>query len=247
MKRVLKTMSDAKVRTDEERLVALKILSLLEAGRLVPGDRLPAERRFALQVGVSRAHVRDAFQKLEFYGIVKTWPQSGTVLTEHPLSVLKSQIRNILETDSFDFYSLVQSRVLLEAAAIRLCAQNRTEEDLQNMQAALEDFIQNAPGELRDEKDFAFHLAIARGSHNPVLASMLLIITPDVLKYYRSLGACTISAEQVIEEHRSMLECIQQSNANEAEKRLLEHFNPITAFAQEVKGKDSFIIPRTRI
>lgn len=240
-------MSEAKVQTNEERLVALKILSLLEAGRLVPGDRLPAERRFALQLGVSRTHVRDAFQKLEFYGIVKTWPQSGTVLTEHPVSVLKSQIRNILETDSFDFYSLVQSRVLLEAAAIRLCAQNRTEEDLKNMEAALEDFIQNARGELRDEKDFAFHLAIARGSHNPVLASLLLIITPDVLKYYRSLGACTVSVEQVIQEHRSMLECIKKSDANEAEKRLLEHFEPITSFAQDYHGKDACIIPRTRI
>ena len=114
------------MQTSEEKLVAQKILDMLEAGRLLPGDRLPAERKLAQDVKVSRAHVRAALQKLEFYGIVKTWPQSGTVLAEHPVSVLKTQFHNILDTDSYNFYSLVQTRVLLEETTARLCAINRT-------------------------------------------------------------------------------------------------------------------------
>ena len=42
------------------------IRTLLDSGRLFPGDRLPAERKMSEQLGVSRAHVRTAFQKLEF-------------------------------------------------------------------------------------------------------------------------------------------------------------------------------------
>ena len=49
----------------------------LYSGRLQPGERLPAERRLADMLGVGRAHVRAAFQKLEFYGIVQTFPQIG--------------------------------------------------------------------------------------------------------------------------------------------------------------------------
>lgn len=41
--------------------------------------------------------------------------------------------------------------------------------------------------ELRVEKDFAFHQAIAQGGHNPVISSLLLIITPDILKYYQKI------------------------------------------------------------
>ena len=37
----------------------------LYSGRLQPGERLPAERRLAEKLGVGRAHVRTAFQKLE--------------------------------------------------------------------------------------------------------------------------------------------------------------------------------------
>ena len=41
------------------------IRSLFESGKLEPGDRLPAERKIAEQLGVSRTHVRSAYQKLE--------------------------------------------------------------------------------------------------------------------------------------------------------------------------------------
>jgi len=240
-------MTDATVQTSEERLVALKILNMLEAGRLVPGDRLPAERKLALDVNVSRAHVRAALQKLEFYGIVKTWPQSGTVLAEHPVSVLKNQIRNILDNDCFDFYSLVQTRVLLEESAVRLCAHNRTEEDIDNLNAAFEDFVGHSDTDMRDEKDFAFHLAIARASHNPVLSSLLLIICPDVLKYYRLLGACTISVEQVTLEHRNLLDAIVAGDSDKAVQRIREHLKPITLFSEGYRTNETVAIPRTRI
>ena len=91
------------------------IRSLLDSGRLFPGDRLPAERKIAEQLGVSRANVRTALQKLEFYGIVKTYPQSGTVVAQHTVQVL-------------------------EVEAIRLCAMNRTEEDIESIRQALEEF-----------------------------------------------------------------------------------------------------------
>ena len=42
----------------------------LYSGSLQPGERLPAERRLAEMLGVGRAHVRTAFQKLEFYASV---------------------------------------------------------------------------------------------------------------------------------------------------------------------------------
>ena len=46
---------------------------------------MPAERRLAEMLGVGRAHVRTAFQKLEFYGIVQTFPQSGTVVAHEKM------------------------------------------------------------------------------------------------------------------------------------------------------------------
>ena len=95
-----------------------------------PGERLPAERRLADMLGVGRAHVRAAFQKLEFYGIVQTFPQSGTVVAQEKMQVLERMITDALQIRQYDFASLVYVRVLLEIEAIKLCARNRTAEDL---------------------------------------------------------------------------------------------------------------------
>ncbi|MEL6627817.1 MAG: GntR family transcriptional regulator, partial [Bacteroidota bacterium] len=55
-----------------------QIKGLITSGQLKPGDKLPPERQLAEKLGVGRSHVRDAIRKLEFYGILKTLPQSGT-------------------------------------------------------------------------------------------------------------------------------------------------------------------------
>ena len=228
----------------EVRQVLDHLRGMLEQGQLGPGVRLPAERRLSEALGVSRAHVRDAFQTLENYGIVRTYPQSGTVLAEHSASVLKNLIDNMMEIDSFDFYSLVHVRILLEVDAIRLCAESRTEKDIAALRAALEDFRTHMHGEARDEKDFAYHLAIARASHNPVVASLLLEIAPDVLRYYRKFHACSIDVEDVFREHEAMLRCIVEKDPAAAEACIRDHFTMIEKFASRYRGRE---IPRTRI
>ncbi len=216
------------------------ILALLESGRLVPGERLPSERKLAEMLGVSRASIRMALQKLEFYRIISTFPQSGSVLADYPASVLVNQIRDVMETESFDFASLVSVRVLLELEAIRLCAERRTEADLALLESALEDFEKNMHSPLRDEKDFAFHMSIAKSSHNPVIASLLLSIGPEVLKYYRRYNTCGMPPEDVLQEHRQILEQIRKADPDAAADALRNHFRLIMEFA----GKSEYIVPR---
>lgn len=209
------------------------IRALLDSGRLLPGDKLPAERRMAEQLGVSRAHVRTAFQKLEFYGIVKTYPQSGTVIAEQTVQVLEGLISDMLQIDSYDFESLVHVRVLLEVEAIRMCAQRRTDKDLTAMRYALEECDKYFGTERQVEKDFAFHQSIARSGHNPVIASLLLVITPDVLTYYLQYRVCNTPGEIVSNEHHEMLRCIIEQDPDGAEAILRAHFKGIVEFAKE--------------
>lgn len=235
---VIKKSAGAEVET-----VIRHIQTLVSCGRLLPGDRLPAERKLSEDLGVSRAQVRLALERLAFYGVVRTFPQSGSVLSDHAPSVIVGQISNMLEVESFDFYSLVHVRYILETEAIRLCAANRTDEDLKAIRHAHQDFIQCAGSELRDEKDFAFHTAIAKASHNPVIASLLLVVTPQVLEYYRRLKACTIGPDMVISEHQKMLEYIEKKDPESAAACLRDHLTAIREFA----AKHSGTLPRTRL
>ena len=222
---------------------ALYVKKLLDTDRLEPGERLPAERMIAQELGVSRASVRLALERLEYYGVIKTYPQSGSLLANHPKSVIQNQLSNIMEQDSFDFYSLVSVRTILEIESVRRCAENRTEEDLKTLHSCLQDFIDCAGTGLRDEKDFVFHASIAKASHNPVLYTLLLTIMPEVQDYYRRLNACSSPAETVIAEHRDILECIEKGDPDAAEESLRRHFSAIDTFA----ARHYCRVPRTRI
>ena len=200
----------------------------LYSGRLQPGERLPAERRLADMLGVGRAHVRAAFQKLEFYGIVQTFPQSGTVVAQEKMQVLERMITDALQIRQYDFASLVYVRVLLEIEAIKLCARNRTAEDLENIERALEECEAKFYTEERVSKDFAYHQALARGAHNPVIASMLLVITPDVLRYYQRYRVCTVPQEEVYFEHRELLRCVREKDEEGAVAMQRRHLKSLS-------------------
>lgn len=213
----------------------------LYSGRLLPGERLPAERRLAEQLGVGRAHVRAAFQKLEFYGIVQTFPQSGTVVARETMQVLERMITDALQIQQYDFASLVHVRELLEAEAVRLCARNRTDEDLAAIEQALGECEERFYTDERVSRDFAYHQALARGAHNPVIASLLLIITPDVLRYYQRYRMCAVPSEEVCFEHRELLRLVRARDEEAAARMLIRHLGSLRAFALSNNQENHFL------
>lgn len=221
--------------------VIRQIKEMLHTGELQPGMKLPAERKLAEQLGVGRTHVRTALQKLEFYGIVKTFPQSGSIVAHLKIQALEGLITDVLKIDRYDFRSLVETRVLLEVQAIRLSAENRTEQDVEAMEVALEDYLDHYNDNLKVEKDFIFHRKIVQGSHNPVLASMLLIITPDILRYYHKHHTCSDQNDEVIAEHLEMIKCIRLQQPDKAEDVMRRHLANILAFSREYNQANHFL------
>ena len=213
----------------------------LYSGRLLPGERLPAERRLAEKLGVGRAHVRAAFQKLEFYGIVQTFPQSGTVVAQEKMQVLERMITDALQIEQYDFASLVYVRELLEVEAVKLCARNRTPEDLITIEEALKECEEKFYTDERVSKDFAYHQAMARAAHNPVIASLLLVITPDVLRYYQRYRVCSVPSEEVCFEHRELLRYVREQDEEGAAEMLRRHLKSLREFAATNNDENHFL------
>ncbi|HET9571873.1 MAG TPA: FadR/GntR family transcriptional regulator [Bacteroidales bacterium] len=211
--------------------VLTKIKELIKSGVLKPGDKLPAERKLALDFGFGRTQVRDALHKLEFYGIIKTLPQSGSVINGLDINTLDGLISDVLNLQNYDFFSLVETRIVLEVNAIKLCAERRTEEDLRKIQKAYEDYVTFYDTPDRVGFDFAFHRAIAEASHNPVFKAMLLIVIPDIMTIYQRERICAIGAD-TINEHKGMIDCIQTKNGALAAELMTQHLQGVLNFAQ---------------
>ena len=214
-------------------VIIKQIKELLITGQLRPGDKLPPERKLSEKFGVGRTHVREALRKLEFYGILKTRPQSGTFVAAIGISALESMIADILKIDSYSFLSLVETRVMLEQSSIQLACERRSEEDLQQLERSLNNYLDKAmDGVKAVEEDFMFHLAIAEASKNKVLKSLLLIIVPDILSNYSIFKVCDTVTDKAIDEHRAMHQAIIRGDVAKATAVMQEHLKGVMDFAK---------------
>jgi GntR family transcriptional regulator, transcriptional repressor for pyruvate dehydrogenase complex len=213
-------------------IIIKQIKDLLISGKLKPGDRLPPERKLSDKLCVGRTHVREAIRKLEFYGILKTRPQSGTYVAAIGISALESMISDILKIDSYSFQSLVETRVMLEISSIELACARRTDEDLFAMDKALELYLEKVGQGIKAvDEDFMFHLSIADASKNKVLKSLLLIIVPDILSNYSIFKLCDTVSSKAIDEHKQLLKRIKERNAKAAASIMHEHLKGVIDFA----------------
>ena len=232
MDQVLKNLKEV-VAEKPVDIIIKQIKDLLIKGQLKPGDKLPPERKLSETFGVGRTHVRDAIRKLEFYGILKTRPQSGTFVAAIGISALESMIADVLKIDSHSFQSLVETRVMLEINSIRLACERRTEEDLIQLELSLNNYLEKAlKGIKAVDEDFMFHLTIAEAGKNKVLKSLLLIIVPDILSNYSIFKVCDNIEQKAVEEHRQMFLKIKDRDAKGAAAIMQEHLKGVMDFAR---------------
>lgn len=203
-------------------------------GQILPGEKLPAERKLAERLGVSRSHVRDAIRKLEFYGILRTLPQSGTVVAGMGITALSGLISDVLKLETSDFYSLVETRVVLETNGARLAAERRTEEDLLALELALAAYEEKTQAkESAVEEDLLFHLKIAEASKNSVLKSLMLIIAPDIMSNFIQYKVCDEHTEfKAMYEHQQILEHIRNNDSEAAAAAMRAHLSDVIEFSK---------------
>ena len=216
------------------------VKGVINEQKVLPGNRLPSERKLSELLCVGRPHVREAIQKMELYGIVKTYPQSGTVVTEYSKEQMEKLFSDSLKVSKYDFSDLVSVRILLETEACKLAVHNATAKDIERIKKAICEFESCIDTDQRVEKDFLFHRAIIRCSHNSVLESLLMIITPDIMKYYHKYRACSVPDKVVMEEHREYLKNIIEGHAEKMEELELRHLANMIAFAKDRKNKQNF-------
>ena len=230
---MLENFNEIKVDNPSDKIIR-QIKQLITSGQLKPGDKLPPERKLAEAFGVGRSHVRDAIRKLEFYGILRTFPQSGTTIAGIGITALEGLISDLLEIEEADFHSLVETRVLLEIEAAAKAAVRRTGDDIIALTNALDAYENKVMSGLPAvEEDFLFHIKIAEASKNKVLKSLMLIITPDILKNYVDLKVCgDKNMDQTVKEHRDILQCIIDKDVKNVKLFMSNHLKGVLEYSQ---------------
>jgi len=213
-----------------------KIRDLMNHKNLEPGDKLPSERMLSDKFGVSRSNVREAIQKLEFYGLLYSKPQSGTFVADIGQVAMNGMIEDILRLENPDFKSLVETRILLELKTVRLAAQRRTDDDLKQMKAAMDAFSEKVKnGEDAVQEDLLFHLAISKASGNSTMNTFILIITPEIITNFEKYHVCDKGlASRGVEEHQDIYDAIKAQNTKLAKEKMKVHFKTLYQYCYNI-------------
>ncbi len=214
-----------------------KIRGLINYKNLEPGDKLPSERTLSEKFDVSRGVVREAIQKLEFYGLLKSIPQSGTFVADVGTIALNGIVDDILQLESPDFKSLVETRILLELKTVKLASLRRTEEDLESMKNALNAFKEKVMNnESAVQEDLLFHLAIAKASKNSTMNTFMLSITPEIITNFEKYHVCNENKSvKGIEEHTAIYEAIKNQDPTLAKEKMKIHFKTLYQYCYNIK------------
>ncbi|NJM81002.1 MAG: FadR family transcriptional regulator [Flavobacterium sp.] len=206
--------------------IITKIKDYINYKNLEPDDKLPSERMLSEKFGVSRGNIRETIQKLEFYGILKTIPQSGTFITNIGIIAMNGIIDDILKLEDPDFKSLVETRILLELKTVSLAALRRTDENLIQMKSALDAFTAKVEkGQDAVQEDLLFHLTIAKASGNTTINKLMLLLTPQIITNFEKYHVCSdTKGFKLVKEHTEIYEAIVAKDSKLARERMKKHF-----------------------
>jgi GntR family transcriptional repressor for pyruvate dehydrogenase complex len=211
------------------------VRGLISQRALRPGSRLPAERDLAVQIGVSRPTVRAGLRALAAMGIVKTRHGAGTFISETPM--LESEPLSFLAAlHGFTREEMFEARRILEVSAAGLAAERATAEQLE----AISDEVTDQYASMADPQaflvhDIRFHRAVAAASGNPIVASLVEMVSALFYdeRSKTAARATDQNHQEAVERHRLIYKAIRAHKPDRARTLMNEHLQSASAHLEQ--------------
>lgn len=157
------------------RTIAEKIAARIRSGELKVGDRLPAERDLAQQLGVSRSSIREALIALEIGGYIEVRVGTGIFVCSDSGRSEPIVVNSNSHPENIGPFDLLEIRMLLEPKCAALAAQYGSPEQLAEIGRLQQNLLPGGGSRqsVLHSKDREFHLAIAAASGNAALQATI--------------------------------------------------------------------------
>lgn len=226
-------MTDQTVTADffDDELMATLARRILN---MEQGTRLPSERGFAEELGVSRTALRDRLSRLESMGILERRTGAGTFVRGlRPESISESILLGLVASQ-MTVASITSVRFALERQAAYEAAQRINHVEVARMAVAVDRMDASDDTDELYDADLAFHRALFATSESPAL-----IFFADVLHgvLSRTLHPLALSDDRVAMRklHRAIYESVALHDPASAMRAVDDHFR----WLEELVAKSS--------
>lgn len=197
-------------------------------GKLVPGERL-MENQLADKLGVSRTPIREALRMLELENLVELVPRKGA---------------QVLDMNEKDVINILDLRAALESLGVKLACRKMTKEqieELKSIEQEFEDAYDKEDLERSVEADENFHDLIFKSTENDKLIQIINNLRIQLYRYRINHLKYAKANARVQEHHHSIINSIEERDADKAEQAAVEHVKYQTEFIlREIRTKEDF-------
>ena len=222
-----------------EQVVA-HVRTLIEGGSLRPGDRLPAERDLAVEIGVSRPTVRAGLRALAAMGVVQSRHGSGTYIPSGPPILGSEPLRFLAALHGFTREEMFEARRILEVAAAGLAAERATPDQV----ATIAEEVASLFASMDDPvgflvHDVKFHQTVAVASGNPIVTSLVGMVSELYYAHRRETAAQASdrNLRDAADMHRRIYQAIRTRDDEAARRAMAEHLAHARAYQAEEAGE----------
>jgi GntR family transcriptional regulator, transcriptional repressor for pyruvate dehydrogenase complex len=210
-------------------IVADALTQDIHIGKLKLGEQIKTEAELCDHFEVSRTVVREAIARLRSEGLLVAHQGRGVFVSEQPVppkfEIKEDDLSSLPET-----ISLLELRMSIEIESAGLCAERGSDDQISKIRMLMEqvDSQLKNPDEVRIHYDYAFHLAIAEATGNPVFHRFLKFLEPIIVPRYR-LGTLVQADSQdqyyelIHAEHLSIVKAIEDRDAAAARVCMRRH------------------------
>lgn len=203
---------------------------LIKDGKLLPGNKLPSERQLIDMLGVGRSSLREALNKLETMGYIEIKKRKGIFIKSINSTLQLDPLKKIMMDDQTKIMQLYDIRSDIEQSSAAAAALNRSEKDLSGIVQSLKGFTsQNGNYFFSWDLDKAFHLAIARASHNffrvHVTMNIFDFSQEFIMPLMEGFASDTENVSIIVQQHSSIVKAIKGKDSLSAREKMKEHLD----------------------
>lgn len=208
-------------------IVAEQLTEMIVSGEVKPGDRLSSVQQLAEDFNVGRSAIREALSALKAMGYIEIRQGEGTFVKKSDYDVANKMIPKVLQQE--DIRQLFEIRKFNETGAASLAAENRTADDLLELERILVEMKETeGNGELGEKVDMKFHMAVVKASQNDMLYRLMTTISETMQESMREarqlfLYSNSEKMKQLHEEHYAIFLAIKNKDSLLAYNKMLEH------------------------
>jgi DNA-binding GntR family transcriptional regulator len=214
--------SEPSVQTETDKAYA-ELHQAIVCGELLPNQRL-IELDLAKQLGVGRAAIRTALDRLTQDGLVEHNPNRG------------AHVRLISVEEAVE---MVEVRAVLEGLVVRYAAHNATEQEVTDLRAMVERMEQSlAAGDLLEISNInaQLHNTWLRIAKHRTVKCLLKRLRANHVRFQYRMILVPGRAEHSLQEHHAIVNAVAAHDAEAAEAAMRQHLtNSATALRQSSK------------